>query len=82
MRLSSSGTYLSSEATIVAELATAHPPNERFLLFFERCWREPFDLDAELKIWVSGGPMLGRKRLNKNPNVYKIQGVIAGYVLG
>jgi hypothetical protein len=49
---------------------------------FERCWRGPFDLDAELKIWVPGGPMLVRKRLNKNPNIYKIQGVIAGYVLG
>ncbi len=41
-----------------------------------------FDLDAELKIWVSGNPMPIQKRFNKNLNIYLVQSVLAGYVLG
>ena len=41
-----------------------------------------FDLDAELKIWISGSPMPIQKRFNKNLNIYKVQSVLAGYVLG
>lgn len=41
-----------------------------------------FDLDAELKIWISGNPMPIQKRFNKNLNIYKVQSVLAGYVLG
>ena len=41
-----------------------------------------FDLDAELKIWISGSPIPIQKRFNKNLNIYKVQGVLAGYVLG
>lgn len=40
-----------------------------------------FDLDAELKIWVSGTPMPIQKRFNKNLNIYAVQSVLAGYVL-
>jgi hypothetical protein len=41
-----------------------------------------FDLDAELKIWVSGTPMPIQKQFNKNLNIYRVQSVLAGYVLG
>ncbi len=41
-----------------------------------------FDLDAELKIWISGSPMPIQKRFNKNLNIYLVQSVLAGYVLG
>ncbi len=41
-----------------------------------------FDLDAELKIWISGSPMPIEKRFNKNLNIYLVQSVLAGYVLG
>lgn len=41
-----------------------------------------FDLDAELKIWISGNPVPIQKRFNKNLNIYEVQSVLAGYVLG
>jgi len=41
-----------------------------------------FDLDAELKIWISGIPVPIQKRFNKNLNIYQVQSVLAGYVLG
>ncbi|QIN77884.1 PH domain-containing protein [Rubrobacter marinus] len=40
------------------------------------------DLDAELKIWISGSPMLVQEQFNRNPNIYEVQSVLAGYVLG
>ena len=41
-----------------------------------------FDLDAELKVWVSGNPLPIQKRFNKQLNIYDVQSVLAGYVLG
>lgn len=41
-----------------------------------------FDLDAELKVWISGSPVPIQKRFNKNLNIYQVQSVLAGYVLG
>ncbi|MFJ7666128.1 PH domain-containing protein [Lysinibacillus sp. NPDC097195] len=41
-----------------------------------------FDYDAELKIWVSGSPMPIQKNFNKSTNIYKVQSVLAEYVLG
>jgi hypothetical protein len=41
-----------------------------------------FDLDAELKVWISGSPMPIQKRFNKNLNIYEVQSVLASYVLG
>lgn len=40
-----------------------------------------FDLDAELKIWISGSPMPIQKQFNRNLNIYEVQSVLAGYVL-
>ena len=40
------------------------------------------DLDAELKIWISGSPMPIQKQFNRNLNIYEVQSVLAGYVLG
>lgn len=40
-----------------------------------------FDLDADLKIWISGSPMPVQKRFNKKLDVYQLQGVLATYVL-
>jgi len=39
------------------------------------------DLDAELKIWVSGNPAPIGLKFNKKLNIYAVQGVLAGYVL-
>lgn len=41
-----------------------------------------FDLDAELKIWISGSPLPIEKRFNKQLDIYDVQSVLAGYVLG
>ncbi|MDB5932038.1 MAG: hypothetical protein JWR60_3745 [Polaromonas sp.] len=40
-----------------------------------------FDLDAELKIWISGMPLPFQKRFNKKLSIYEVQSVLAGYVL-
>ena len=40
-----------------------------------------FDLDAELKIWVSGSQVPIQKNFNKSTNIYKVQSVLAEYVL-
>jgi hypothetical protein len=40
-----------------------------------------FDLDAELKVWISGNPLPIQKRFNKQLNIYDVQSVLAGYVL-
>lgn len=40
-----------------------------------------FDLDAELKIWVSGSSVPIQKQFNKNLNIYQIQSVLADYIL-
>jgi hypothetical protein len=40
-----------------------------------------FDLDAELKVWISGSPVPIQKRFNKQLNIYDVQSVLAGYVL-
>lgn len=39
-----------------------------------------FDLDAELKIWVSGAATPIQKQFNKNLNIYELQSVLAEYV--
>ncbi|MBP2654026.1 MAG: hypothetical protein H6Q73_1595 [Firmicutes bacterium] len=40
-----------------------------------------FDLDAELKIWVSGSQEVIEKKFNKSLNIYQLQSVLAQYVL-
>ena len=40
-----------------------------------------FDLDAELKIWVSGNSVPIQKKFNKSTNIYDVQRVLAEYVL-
>lgn len=40
-----------------------------------------FDLDAELKIWISGTAMPIEKTFNKSLNIYELQSVLAEYVL-
>ena len=40
-----------------------------------------FDLDAELKIWLSGSPTPIQKTFNKRLSVYELQSVLAKYVL-
>jgi hypothetical protein len=41
-----------------------------------------FDLDAELKIWISSTPEPIRKQFNKKLSIYEVQSVLASYVLG
>ena len=40
-----------------------------------------FDLDAELKIWITGTPTPIQKLFNKKLSVYEVQAVLASYVL-
>jgi hypothetical protein len=40
-----------------------------------------FDLDAELKIWISGMPAPLQKQFNRRLNIYEVQSVLASYVL-
>ena len=40
-----------------------------------------FDLDAELKIWVSGSPNPVQKQFNKKLDIYELQSVLATHVL-
>ena len=40
-----------------------------------------FDLDAELKIWISGTVAPIQKQFNKKLSIYEVQSVLAGYVL-
>ncbi len=40
-----------------------------------------FDLDAELKIWLSGSTTPILKKFNKSLNIYKVQSVLAAYVM-
>ena len=39
-----------------------------------------FDLDAELKIWISGNPVPIQKQFNKRLSIYDVQRVLASYV--
>lgn len=39
-----------------------------------------FDLDAELKIYISGNPVPIQKQFNKSLNIYAIQSILATYV--
>ncbi|MGL5379493.1 PH domain-containing protein [Clostridium sp.] len=40
-----------------------------------------FDLDAELKIWISGVAMPIQKQFNSSLNIYELQAVLAEYCL-
>ncbi|MER5863220.1 PH domain-containing protein [Kitasatospora sp. NPDC002040] len=39
-----------------------------------------FDLDAELKIWVSGNPVPIQKTFTKGVDIYEVQAILTGYV--
>ena len=40
-----------------------------------------FDLEAELKIWLTGTPQPIQLQFNKKLSIYEVQKVLAGYVL-
>jgi len=40
-----------------------------------------FDLEAELKIWISGTQTPIEKQFNRSINIYELQSVLADYVL-
>lgn len=40
-----------------------------------------FDLDAELKVWISGTELPIQKKFNKSLDIYELQSVLASYVL-
>jgi hypothetical protein len=40
-----------------------------------------FDLDAELKFWISSNPTPVQKQFNKNTNIYDLQKVLSEYIL-
>ena len=39
-----------------------------------------FDLDAELKIWITGTEQPIQKQFNRRLSIYELQGVLAGYL--
>lgn len=39
-----------------------------------------FDMDAELKVWVSGSSQPIQKRFNKKLSIYDLQAVLASYI--
>ncbi|HJX29351.1 MAG TPA: PH domain-containing protein [Thermoanaerobaculia bacterium] len=39
------------------------------------------DLDAELKLWITGNPVPVQKQFNKKLDIYQLQSVLASYVL-
>ncbi|MGE4283856.1 MAG: PH domain-containing protein [Clostridia bacterium] len=39
-----------------------------------------FDLDAELKIYISGNPVPIQKQFNKSLNIYAIQAILSTYI--
>ncbi|MEN6349919.1 MAG: PH domain-containing protein [Syntrophomonas sp.] len=39
-----------------------------------------FDLEAELKIWITGDPVPIAKQFNRSLNIYALQAVLATYV--
>lgn len=39
-----------------------------------------FDLDAELKIWISGSPQPVQKTFNSKLDIYEVQAVLATYI--
>ncbi|MBY6676553.1 PH domain-containing protein [Rhodococcus sp. BP-332] len=39
-----------------------------------------FDLDAELKIWISGNPAPIEKQFNKSVDIYEVQGILSHFV--
>ncbi|MEG0370822.1 MAG: PH domain-containing protein [Clostridium sp.] len=41
-----------------------------------------FDLDAELKIYISGRDLPVEKQFNKNTNIYEIQGMLIDHIVG
>ena len=41
----------------------------------------PFDLDAELKLWLTGASEPIQLQFNKKLSIYEVQSVLAGYVL-
>lgn len=41
-----------------------------------------FDLDAELKIWLSGTDGVLQKQFSKSANIYEVQALLAEYVCG
>ena len=42
-----------------------------------------FDLDAELKIWINGmGTEAITQKFSSDTNIYKIQALLAAYVMG
>lgn len=40
-----------------------------------------FDLDAELKFWISGNTTPVEKKFNKSLNIYELQRVLSEYIL-
>lgn len=53
----------------------------RSIVYFSIETAGTFDLDAELKIWISGNQTPLQKKFNKSTNIYKLQSVLAQYVL-
>jgi len=39
-----------------------------------------FDLDAELKIWISGNPLPVQKTFTKGVDIYEVQAILTQYV--
>ena len=58
-----------------------HTPPYKSITHFSIETGGTFDLDAELKIWISGSATPFQKQFNKRLSIYEVQAVLASYVL-
>jgi hypothetical protein len=60
---------------------TYHSIPYRSIVHFSVETSGTFDMDAELKIWISGNPVPIQRQFNKRLSIYEVQAVLASYVL-
>ena len=60
---------------------TYHSIPYRSITHFSIETASTFDLEAELKIWISGTAAPIQKQFNKRLSIYEVQSVLASYVL-
>jgi hypothetical protein len=60
---------------------TYHSIPYRSIVHFSVETSGTFDMDAELKIWISVNPVPIQRQFNKRLSIYEVQAVLASYVL-
>ena len=66
---------------VIGSKINYHSISYRFITHFSIETAGIFDLDAELKIWISGKQLPVPKQFNKRLSIYEVQFVLASYVI-